>query len=715
MTHNTVKYIALFLHSLFWLMQLNGASCPKEVHLSISFDSSEPVERKSRTTSEPIERKSRKKEVVVHDEQAVERYHQFTQFTHHDFAQWTQQHGIPAEELFAQYELYHYNGFLELLRAQPDYEHQISALHNRLEVDYENCMSRICGYLAGNYVPGLRNAVAREYQRMRRQRAAVICAQQDLHTQQISAAHACHTERAALEVHTRHLLQNSHHNIANIRLRWSTYPTHDRMRSRLAALEQVVEHSNHEYRYTEYPLDLRLSQQGRYNPEQLNALRSCYGNQFQQTLHQEFVDIVNLGSNKAIDHVLHTHFQGVLPDMVELGVRANRAGYVIEASALADCCWAILDCAHAFAEGIVDGCVVTAQSIVDAVAHPIETATHLVSSIATLAHTLASAACVVPELGYYYVTDTKRYYLRQHEIVAYTTTLLATIYTQITATSRHDIIRHSTAFITQAVLTDRLLAVCAQVVAKIPSLLKTALPNPTTASAYALITVPGISALPRRTLDTAIPAILTDVGITPTIALHKKIAKAADLLGAQSEKISLHLLNLERETPHLVACFEHECAWLRSNNIPVPKIDCMHLFGMELMPSKEHLKLGGFHHDYLGQLEKSGIIRVEVLDQTAEGFYKAQVWVGSIAVKERKTFFPQYWTREEVIQCVMETYQDSVRNNIRPRVKPDGKYLLEHCIPQYTLSLRFHLDQKNTILSVYPFLEGVDALSTKIN
>jgi hypothetical protein len=65
--------------------------------------------------------------------------------------------------------------------------------------------------------------------------------------------------------------------------------------------------------------------------------------------------------------------------------------------------------------------------------------------------------------------------------------------------------------------------------------------------------------------------------------------------------------------------------------------------------------LAGFHHDYLGQLEKAGAIIVTNKRMGPHGFYMADISIAGRTYRN-KTFFPQEWPQEKVIHKIYEVY-----------------------------------------------------------
>ena len=103
-----------------------------------------------------------------------------------------------------------------------------------------------------------------------------------------------------------------------------------------------------------------------------------------------------------------------------------------------------------------------------------------------------------------------------------------------------------------------------------------------------------------------------------------------------------------------------------------------------------------------------------MLDQAADGFYKAQVWVGGIRTHTEKTFCPQHWTREQVVRCIMETYQDCLQQKIAPMLLVNGTYSLEGKVANGPL-LYFYLDKKMNIKTVYPYISRTKKDVLKVN
>ena len=67
-------------------------------------------------------------------------------------------------------------------------------------------------------------------------------------------------------------------------------------------------------------------------------------------------------------------------------------------------------------------------------------------------------------------------------------------------------------------------------------------------------------------------------------------------------------------------------------------------------------KVHGFHHDYMRMFERSGLIEVLEEKSGIEGCYELKFRVNGI--EDIKTFFPAHWTREKVMEKIIEEYSN---------------------------------------------------------
>ena len=108
--------------------------------------------------------------------------------------------------------------------------------------------------------------------------------------------------------------------------------------------------------------------------------QQCRGNEFQQVLHQELLDM----QAQAADLVVDKEYQDTIGSLGELAHQANKQGGVLFTSRLLDICWGLLECGQAVAHGAKDGVFNT----VDACCHPTKTAKEM-------AHGIVKTACAM--------------------------------------------------------------------------------------------------------------------------------------------------------------------------------------------------------------------------------------------------------------------------------------------------------------------------------
>jgi hypothetical protein len=106
----------------------------------------------------------------------------------------------------------------------------------------------------------------------------------------------------------------------------------------------------------------------------------------------------------------------------------------------------------------------------------------------------------------------------------------------------------------------------------------------------------------------------------------------------------------------------------------------------------------GFHHDYLCELENSGVVQLlnkQVCPKT--GVIKADVvWNG---VKQQKTLFPSHWTREQVIEKILEAYK-----NFQDVPKfHNGKWIVESMTNE-GMKIKIVISEQAKVMTAYPLI-----------
>ncbi len=118
----------------------------------------------------------------------------------------------------------------------------------------------------------------------------------------------------------------------------------------------------------------------------------------------------------------------------------------------------------------------------------------------------------------------------------------------------------------------------------------------------------------------------------------------------------------------------------------VPRIDERHIF--EGAVNKQG-RLVGFHH--VGA-HRDRIIRI-VRGPTALGVYEAEI--RAFGLTKRSTFFPDAWTREQVLAAIREAY-------LNPIERSEGKIIGKTA---GGVRIQMYLDRAGNIATAFPLLE----------
>lgn len=74
---------------------------------------------------------------------------------------------------------------------------------------------------------------------------------------------------------------------------------------------------------------------------------------------------------------------------------------------------------------------------------------------------------------------------------------------------------------------------------------------------------------------------------------------------------------------------------------------------------KDEMKLNGFHHDYLDQARKKGLIKLKITNLYDNGVYEGK-WSYQNAEPKFSTFFPSEWSRAEVMEKIFQAVKAQI-------------------------------------------------------
>jgi hypothetical protein len=173
---------------------------------------------------------------------------------------------------------------------------------------------------------------------------------------------------------------------------------------------------------------------------------------------------------------------------------------------------------------------------------------------------------------------------------------------------------------------------------------------------------------------------------------------------------------LESEYAKLLAVLEHEIAALKpifdgtrkgwgafSNK--VIKINYEHILGMNprFNGTGGVTGIGGFHHDMMNAIEKSGIFEFTNKVVHASGFYSARLLHNGNFIKDI-TFFPSTWSRKQVMNAIFEAYDNFKASGAKGVLKSDGKWLIEG-VTKEGITIEMYVTQNALITTAYPILK----------
>ena len=137
---------------------------------------------------------------------------------------------------------------------------------------------------------------------------------------------------------------------------------------------------------------------------ELTPFIDCLGNQLQQAIHQESLDILDRIDTLPHDSLLYDH-QEALVDFAVAIVDYNHAGLIDKAMTIGDLCWTLLDYGQAIAEGAALGIY---SAVGDILTNPIEATVCLVAGKQVLAFQLCKVLYNVADIGATAISDYDR-------------------------------------------------------------------------------------------------------------------------------------------------------------------------------------------------------------------------------------------------------------------------------------------------------------------
>jgi hypothetical protein len=367
-----------------------------------------------------------------------------------------------------------------------------------------------------------------------------------------------------------------------------------------------------------------------------------YGNQFQQTIHQECIDGIEQLANMHPSAILHPYKQGIA-GCFDAAREYNQAGLTSQAATITDFCWSLLDYGKAIAEGAIDGVIGAVRDIAE---HPLEATLCAVAGEYVLAYQLSKVLYNVADIGITALVDADRAAQKWNDYIAPVTQLIDAIGNrQITV---RDALKGATQFAVQWKTQDKLLkglgTICSTAKTKAIEFAKK---NPLST--------------PQDYMSTPEGILFKSMNDTPSSGSSLKYERSSKLFVANHEEITAlteYAQKSMQPPQEILQVIGH-------NVLNTPDNFLKHVFAAELREKRfdtgEIEKfLSGFHHFAPEHLEEIAVQLVNARTCRRTGLIISDVLCDG-HLERKKTFFPSSWDRTKVIKKLSEATQNLTR------------------------------------------------------
>ncbi len=306
-----------------------------------------------------------------------------------------------------QEKLYAHKNFIDFIKKFDWYEDELLALHDKVMHRHDSWKSFFKKKFSDQVIAALvseRNRIvnARRDKRKREVEATVI--KNNFQSELLGIQGMVNEQQELHEIANTYNLHNKNH-----------YET------RLAALEDVLNSrscTQQSYSFNNDALTL-LSQVG-CSAEQY---KTNYGNQLQQVIHRECIDIVSQAAQLSVHSPLYD-YKNSLVNFTDSARSYNQEGSSGRAMQINDFCYALLDYGSAIVEGIACGVIGAAKDMIN---HPVQTALCVVAGEYVLAYQLLKVTTNLASIGISYAFDKEAGEQQWHEYIEPITSVISAI------------------------------------------------------------------------------------------------------------------------------------------------------------------------------------------------------------------------------------------------------------------------------------------------
>lgn len=527
------------------------------------------------------------------------------------------------EDLLHKYDLYQLDAFREHIKTFSNHRSYIKELHTRLSVQKGKYyrLLRALGFLDPAYVHKLEMAEL-------------------LHDEIIKEELA--EQRAFQQIRqeaTRKIFDEQREELNQLSDEWCEEQDHyEHRRQALAATNQ----GTCIYEAKWYRVSPEATRLINNTGSDVAFYNTCYGNQIQQVIHQECIDGIDQLCSLSETSIAYQHKESIA-QCFDAAREYNQAGAVDKATMVADFCWSLLDYGKAITEGAVEGVM---SGVCDIVEHPGQALLCAVAGNYVFAYQLSKVLYNVADIGVTYAFNHERGVKKWDEYTAPMTQLIDAITNK--EISLRDGLKGATQFAVQWKTQSKLLAglnkFCTTAKTKALEFAKN---NPL--------------ALPEQYMTTPEGILLQSTQNTPASGSHCKYARSSKFFVANQQEIS-ELADKARLTmqpsPEVLQAIGRDL-------LNAPEKIFKHIFSAELVEKifpmgKIEKSLSGFHHYIAGHLDEMGIKLINPKTCNKTGLILADVLCNG-HLEKRKTFFPTSWSRDKVVEKIVEAIQNIIK------------------------------------------------------
>ena len=420
----------------------------------------------------------------------------------------------------------------------------------------------------------------------------------------------------------------------------------------------------------------------------------CSGNQLQQVIHQESIDLLEKTNLLPCGSISYPH-RNTLVNCVASINDYNKQGLIDQALCIADFCWTIFDYGQAVAEGVALGLYATVRDFKE---HPLEVVACAIAGKQVLIYQLCKVLYNVADIGVTACFDCDKAHNKWDSYTEPLAHLISAIEEkQITI---RDCIKNgsalATGFIAQGKLLKGLHSLCRTTQHAVFNFAK----NNQFVDPKKYVAMPEgvlceVTLEAERNLQTmSKPSVGNAPHDIPRIMNPSRM-----LLETAYAKI---VPELYKEIELLRTAYKSNVRMFNGKEL---KIAFEHILGMEIGPKYKIQKfdISGFHHDFCLEMERSGVIKFLNKAKDKFGCYKVDLHIGEKIIP-KKTFFPSNWTREKVIDKILEAYDNFRESGIKPELLSDGKYTIVGFTKE-GIKIEMNIGQRGAMNTAYPLVK----------